>query len=254
VEAAAIVAFFRNEFEAEERAGFPRLSLVPDTNARRFLHYLRNIPKVDAELLKSATAKIASRFHVPDEHPIRLTDAESLVLELKASEMVQMGGNWQFMSLKLLKMGAGMSRSEHPTMKKQMSGFQMPDDVLRWLDGLTTCKATELRKLVKHAFASRFRFAPKNLGGGNWVYHRPDGSCPFEVEIDYGGTWGQQLRYSVRFGERRPGTALGGLIFETVLGAGVGDWDFITEATADRDVALLVDLVEYAASIPTRLA
>jgi len=164
-----------------------------------------------------------------------------------------MGADWQFTPLKLLKMSASMSRSEHPTVKKQMEGFQMPEDVLRWLDGLTTCKATELRKLVKRAFSSRFGFKAENLGGGNWVYHRPDGSCPFEVEIDYGGTFGQQLRYSVRIGKRKPGGPLGGLILENMMGAGSGDWDFITESTADRDIALLVDLVEYAAGIPTRL-
>ena len=177
-------AFFKREFEAEERAGFPRLSRIPDTSVRRFLHYFRSLPQSDAELLRRAIAKRATGFFLPMGNPIDHTNAESVALEQKARALAQLA-DWQFTSLKLLKMAAGMSRSEHPVMKRQMSGFQMPDDVLRWLDGLTTCKATELRKLVKQAFASRFGFAAENLGGGNWVYHRADGGDSFEIEIDY---------------------------------------------------------------------
>jgi hypothetical protein len=187
------------------------------------------------------------------EHPIQLTEAESLAVEQQARASAQLR-DWQFMSLKLLKMAAGMSRSDHPAMKRQMNGCRMPKDVLGWIDGLTTCKATELRKLVKRACASRFGFVAENLGGGNWVYHRADGRGQFEIEIDYGGTWGQQLRYSVFLGERRAGTPPRGLRFECLLGAGSGDWDFITESTADQDIALLLDLVEYVVNIPARLA
>jgi hypothetical protein len=236
VDVAAIVAFFRSEFEAEERAGFPRLSLVPDTYVRRFLRYFRDLPGSDAELLKSAISKVASRSFEPAEHPIQLTDAERLSLDQLGNAKVQFAG-WQFISLKLLKMG-----------------MQVPDDVRHWLDGITVCKAPELRKLVKHAFATRFGFEAKKMGGGYWVYHRPDGICPFEVEIDYGGRWGQQLRYAVRFGKPTRESQPKRLLFEGVLGAGLGWWDFITDSTADRDIALLVDLVEYAANIPVRLA
>jgi hypothetical protein len=250
VEAGAIIAFFRSEFQAEERAGFARLSLVPDSRVRRFLHHFRSLSADDGESLKSAITKRAARCFLSPQQPIHTTDVEAAAFDQQGDVTMQLGSVWQFTSLKLLKMSAGMCRSEHPSVKKQMEGFHMPEDVLQWLDGLTTCKATELRKLVKHAFAAHFGFKAENQGGGNWVYHRPDGSCPFEVEIDNGGTWGQQLRYSLRIGKRQSGIPLGGLIFEDMMGAGSGDWDFITESTADRDVALLVDLVEYAASIP----
>lgn len=162
--------------------------------------------------------------------------------------------DWQFTSLKLLKMTAGMCRSEHPVMKRQMTGFKMPEDLLQQLDKVTTCKAATLRKLVKQAFSSRFEFTAENLGGGNWVYHRADDDNSFAVEIDYGGSWGQQLRYSVSLKKRRAGEPPDQLQFESLFGAGLGDWDFITEARADQDVALLVDLVEYVVEIPRRLA
>jgi hypothetical protein len=69
METAAATAFFRSEFETEEQAGFPRLSRVPDTVVRGFLHYFRSLPKNDAELLKSAIAKRASGLFCSDGAP-----------------------------------------------------------------------------------------------------------------------------------------------------------------------------------------
>jgi hypothetical protein len=253
METSVASAFFKREFEGEEESGFPRLSRVPDTAVRRFLHYFRGLSKDDAEALKCAIAKRAVSLFGLVAHPIPLTAAETLAVEHQRRALAQMG-DWQFTSLKVLKMAAGMSRSEHPAVKRQMNGFEMPDDVLRWLDGLTTCKAAELRKLVKQAFASRFALTAENHGGGNWIYHQAGSADSFAVEIDYGGTWGQQLRYSVYLRRRRAGEPPSHLRFESLLGAGLGDWDFMAESSADQDVALLVDLVEYIVGLPQRLA
>lgn len=253
MESALITAFLRGEFDSEERAGFSRLGRIPDTTVRRFLHYYRRLSKSDAELLKSALAKSASPLFTRADYPVRLTHEESLALEQKARAFTLMG-DWQFMALKNLKLAVGMSRSQNPAMKGQMQGFHIPEDVLAWADGLTTCKAPELRKLVKHAFAARFGFEAVHVGGGNWHYGRADGEGPCEVAIDYGGRSGQQLRYSVYLAKRRPSDPPSQTCFESALGAGFGDWDFITEATAAQDIALLTDLVDYVAGIPGRLA
>ena len=184
----------------------------------------------------------------------QLSSAEHEALEHRNRALARMG-DWQFTSLKILKMAAGMARSEHPAMKNQMAGFEMSEEVLKWIDGFTSCKAADLRKRVKPAFASRFGLTPENRGGGDWRYRRAGETESFAVEIGYGGTWGQQLRYSVYLKERRPGDLPGHLRFDTLMGAGVGHWDFITESTADQDIALLlVDLVEYVLNLPKRLA
>jgi hypothetical protein len=252
METEAAIAFLRAEFDREERGGFPRLARVPDTNVRRFLHYFRGLAKSDAELLKSAIAKYACRFIAPSGYGVRLADLETLALERKARAFTMIG-YWRFMALKNLKLAAGMSRSEHPGMKKQMLGFQMPADVLGRVDGLTACKASELRKLVKHAFAVHFGFVAESIGGGNWVYRRADGEESFEVAIDYGARFGQQLGYSVQLSKRGPGDPPSQLCFEAILGAGFGNWNFITEATATQDIALLVELVEHVVRFAARL-
>ena len=187
---------------------------------RRFLHYFRSLTQSEAELLKSAIAKRASGFFVPMGHPIDHTNAESVALEQKARALAQMA-DWQFTSLKLLKMAAGMSRSEHPVMKRQMSGFQMPEDVLRWLDGLATCKATELRKLVKQAFASRFGFAAENLGGGGDVPRAAaSAALPWAIIVQPLREPGGARPRRIRSLEPTPGSARGltgsrGLFFVT---------------------------------------
>jgi len=83
-------AFFKREFEAEERAGFPRLSRIPDTSVRRFLHYFRSLPQSDAELLRRAIAKRATGFFLPMGNPIDHTNAESVALEQKARALAQL--------------------------------------------------------------------------------------------------------------------------------------------------------------------
>src|SRR5687768_7053293 len=97
------ISFFRNEFEVEEESDFSRLSRVPDTSVRRFLHYFRGLPRQEAETLKSAIAKQASYGFARNREQIELTNPESVVLERKARAVAQMG-EYQFTSLKLLKM------------------------------------------------------------------------------------------------------------------------------------------------------
>jgi hypothetical protein len=256
METGPLAAFLKGEFESEEKAGFPRLSRVPDTYVRRFLHYYRSLTPTDTEPLKSALAKCACHLFAPEGCAMRLAEAESLAREQWRHALTWMGGDWQFWSLKDLKSAAGIIRSpsQHPVMKRQRQGLHMPEDVLAWIDGLTTCKAAELRKLVKQALEARFGFAAEPLGGGNWVYRRPGEESSFEVAIDYGSRFGAQLRYSVYLTKRRPGDFPSQLCFESIMGAGFGDWDFITEATADQDITLLADLVEHVVGIPARLA
>lgn len=248
-----VIAFLSEKFEAEERTGFARLSKVPETHVWQFLEYYRGLGQEEAHLLKQWKAKRAAAFFIAQPFTTLVTESEALAYNRCGNALACMG-DYRFMSLKLLKMAVGYCRSEHPRVKAQLQAFQMPEEVVKWVDGFSTCKAPELRRLVKAAFQSRFGLRPEKQGGGVWLYRRPEASSPFEVEIDYGGTWGQQLRYWVHVHEPRLNTTFKRLTYESLLGAGVGDWDFITEAGADQAVALLTDLVAEVAGIPAQLA
>jgi hypothetical protein len=62
-----------------------------------------------------------------------------------------------------------------------------------------------------------------------------------------------QLQYEVEV--RGHGRIIAGpnLCFESVLGAGFGSWDYLTQENAERSVALLCELIEFVARLPERL-
>ena len=248
---AGAIALFRQAFEQEERGAFDRLARIPDTHVRRFLHAYRQLAPEETERVKSALATRAAKRLYPDD--ITVTSAETDALETLREQVIR-ESDWQFIPLKTLKMSAGFCQSKHPKVQAQLQGYQMPERVLGWVNGLTTCKAAELRKLVKFSFQRRFGLKAENEGGGVWAYRRAEGNGPFEVEIDYGGTWGQQLRYWVHVNEPRFGGWVRRVNYESLIGVGVGDWDFITEGQADQCIALLTDLVDETVKLVRRAA
>ncbi len=253
MQAETIIIFLSTKFDAEEQTGFTRLSKVPNTSVWRFLHYFRGLRTEEVRVLKRFLAKRAAGLFA--SLPVTVppaTEAEALAYQ-RCQKAIAGMGEYRFMSLKLLKMAVGYCRSDHPVAKTQLHGFQMPREVVKWVDGLSACKALELRRLVKAAFQTQFGLRPENHGGGVWLYRRPKGDFPFEVEVDYGGRWGQQLRYCVHVHEPRLGITFRRLTFENLLGVGGGDWDFITEAQASQMVELLTDLVEEVSEIPRHL-
>jgi hypothetical protein len=248
-----VVAVLRQEFEREEQANFARLAKIPDTLTSRFLEYYRTLETSEADRLKSALARRGAEWFLPsDPPPLGLRELDP-ALERCLDATQRLAVEWRFNSLKLLKMTVGWVRSEHPRAKAEMQHVHIPAETIRWVEGLTTCKAAELRKLVKLAFHSRFGLKPENDGGGVWRYRHPTNSQPFHVEIDYGGTWGQQLRYGIHIENPLLPRRLQGMQYETLLGAGGGDWDFITTGNADQSLALLCDLIQDTVDLANRV-
>lgn len=244
--------FLPREFEREERNGFARAGRIPDTHLWKFLAHYRRLTPQDAAVLKRALAKHRARQFLQDPNAPQLNEEEDAAFRNLQQGMALLS-EWKWISIKLLKMHAGSCQSPHAWVRAQVRGFEMPPEILSWINSLTTCKAATMRKLVKVAFGSRFGLEPENEGGGVWVYRDPDRQMRFEVEIDYGGTWGQQLRYQVRLVRPADGKIRLAANYEILLGMGIGDWDFITEGNADQSIALLTDLVEDTVRIGTAL-
>jgi len=122
------------------------------------------------------------------------------------------------------------------------------------LEDLKPIKIPTLRRMVQRAFATRFAARSQDLGGEFWLYQGRLGETALGVEIRYSGRMTRpQLQYSVRVEHPTAGRRLPGITFEGVLGVGSGWWDYLTVENAERSVALLCDLVEYAARLPERL-
>lgn len=247
-----VAATLREEFEREEQSAFACLSRIPDTLTARFLEHYRTLDSSEATRLKAALAVHGAGWFAPPEARLSLRTIDP-ALERCHKVTQSLCADWKFNSLKLLKMTIGWVRSEHPRAKAEMKNVHVPDEIIRWVEGLTTCKAPELRKLVKLAFQSRFGLKPKDCGGSVWVYKHPVNSQPFSVEIDYGGTWGQQLRYEIHIDGLTIPRGLQGTRYESLMGVSGGDWDFITTGNADQSVALLCDLIRHTVDLVKRI-
>jgi hypothetical protein len=258
----AAIAFVRAEFEREEQTGFARLAKIPDTHVWRFLRYFRGLKADEAAALKAALARRGCRLLWQHARPLTFREEQDAAFNALRAGIGRVR-DFRLESLKMLKMAVGLSQSDDPRAKAQMKHVVIPPDIIEWVNGLTTCKATTMRKLVKVALKSRFGLKSGNEGGGEWAYRDPGGQGKLEVQIDYGGTWGQQLRYTVSLHEPSmapspppsffpylsiPGWVRG-LNYERILGVGSGDWDFMTEGNADQSIALLTDLIEDTARI-----
>ena len=243
----------REQFEAEERDGFGRLSVIPDTQVWRFLHYYRTLDAAEAVRLKVALALRGAARFVPSDAQVYRSQPPDPALGRCNDATQRLGTEWKFNSLKLLKMTAGWVRSKHPRAKAEMRHVHVPDEIIQWIEGMDTCKAPELRKLVKLALHSRFGLKAENNGGGVWIYKHPANSQPFSVEIDYGGTWGQQLRYEIHIESPLVSRSVRGVRYESLMGIGGGDWDFITTGNADQSIAALCDLIDHTVRLVDRV-
>jgi hypothetical protein len=244
-----IMAHLGSFLDEEARTGYPRLSLIPDTRVRKFLHCFRALDADESRHVRGALSKDAAAGYCGTRSPA--TD----LLEEEAGALARLRNaasglpEFRFLSLKILKMWAGAQQSENPGMKAQMKGNELPEDVVAWVSTLTTAKATELRKLAKSVFLSRFGLRPEKWDGGVWRYRKDGGA--FEIELDFGGSWGQQMRYTVLVND--PASPYGSkrLTFEGLLGIGAGDWDFISAQDAERSVVVLADLIDEVVRIAT---
>lgn len=238
--ATRLLEFFRSEINAEAEAGFPRLSLIPDTQVRAQLAYDRSLSDADRTAFRDCCAHWASASYgfVVSAPPIDHT---------KHPFFERWRASFNF----------GMPRSV-PLLRAAVQQYKMDahrgvrscisEELFAFASSVRSVKAPELRK--------RVRAALKPLG-----YYRIDerGSyrCraedrEFLVHVDYGGR-SAQLRYSVALPEFSHVDPLIQFCFERALGFSVGDWDYIVEENVDDAMALFADVIRYCLALPDRI-
>jgi hypothetical protein len=62
-----------------------------------------------------------------------------------------------------------------------------------------------------------------------------------------------QLRYEIAVASTELALSLNRVGFETALGAGFGDWNFIVKESVEDSMLLLSEFVRYASELPNRL-
>jgi hypothetical protein len=128
------------------------------------------------------------------------------------------------------------------------------EHLARGIDDLVPVKIPSLRRLVKAEFTKRFATTAEDIGSESWRYQGTLGPSSVDVWIRYSAKMGRpQLAYQVRVKQGETTLTPPNLCFESVLGAGFGNRDYLTQDNAERSVDLLGELVEYVARLPERL-
>jgi hypothetical protein len=257
-----LLAFFRSEFEAEERSGFARLKRVPDTHVQTTLRYFFSLPPEDRAAFIDCSAHWAhsqfgfvSKINSEQSGMLSLEGVESA---LRASQLDHTKHpffpRWLITNIPLrfrTHPGIPIFRTvvaQYKIDKQRGVPSGLSEELFRFAESVKSIKAPELRKRVRGAL--------KDVG-----YHKKDelgfyccnwGGQEFKVDVDFGGR-NAQLRYSVLPPELKNVPLFVQLCFERALGMGLGDWDFITEENVDDVFLLFQDLVKYAVNLPRRI-
>ncbi|OAI54361.1 hypothetical protein AYO44_03575 [Planctomycetaceae bacterium SCGC AG-212-F19] len=251
---AVLVGWLRNEFASEQRDGFSRLKRVPETRVIRFLDHFASLSPVEQSELTAVLADWSS-YHFSGT-PLPASTYQQFA---RATAFPDRAEGLRYTGVTLL---AGLAKGvSHGGLAGwlQMRGItglalQPPENLLRDIGDLFPVKIPTLRRLVKTAFAKLFAPHEREIGDGNWRYEGMLASSSLQVLIGYSGKMGRpQLKYQIEVRGKGQVIAAPNVCFESVLGAGFGWWDYLTQENAERSVGLLCELVEYVARLPERL-
>ena len=247
------------EFEREAATGFARLSRVPDTQVRHFLDYYRSLDAVQQAALADASVLWGTHTLAGSVIGGRTFDELDVASALRSNSA---WANWRhdmthgnnrdrywYSSVPMLRLYRAAA-----TMRRK-KGEPPPTEWDRMMDeyasSVSGAKAPALRTLVRDLFKQRFRGRSVKGTGGVWMYEGEVPGGHVRMPVDWGGHYAQ-LRYGLTL-ETPTGTLRLSRGFEGALGAGHGNWDFLTEENAAESIALLGDLIEDVAQWPARL-
>ena len=243
-----VYRFVRSAIDAEAANEFWILRRVPNTRAWKTVDYILRLPARRRSSLYDDFACVAMDCFLPTRqtklHPYRAGSEE---YRAYCDGVVGFVG-WQFEPVRFLR-AAVSARRDDP-----MATFGMSDAMLKQVQEMRTTKAPEMRKTIKRIFAQRFGARAENQGGGDWQYVGEWEGRGFAVRIDYGHRFGTQLEYEVKFSDPATGLTASRLSYESFLGMGFGNWDYLTADNLEDAAVLLADLIEGLVSIPDRLA
>jgi hypothetical protein len=251
---AVLVGWLRNEFAAEQRKGFPHLKRVPDTRVVRFLDHFVSLTAAEQTDFTAILVEWSS-YHL-SAAPLPHSVYEQFA---RATAFPGCVGGLRYTGVNLL---AGLAKGAGPGglagwfQARGVTGLalQPPENLAADVVELVPVKIPTLRRLVKSAFLNLFAPHATEIGDGIWRYEGSFCECSLKLLIRYSGAMGRpQLQYSVEASAKGRHIAAPDFCFESLLGAGYGRWDYLTQENAFRSVELLCELVEYVARLPERL-
>jgi hypothetical protein len=242
--------FLRAEFDAEEKRNFSKLRRAPDTHVRHFLDYYTSLNSHDQDgLADGATMWATLRLSPHEDFAYREALGAHPAWNLWRHEMALGRGRdpHYYYSVPNLRNCIAQAKID----RARLGASSIPKELEEYASSVRSVKAPELRKHVRAVFSSLFGAEPLNAGG-NWDYSGSLNGSQVTVSIDYGSRHAQ-LRYEIAVVSTELALSLNRVGFETALGAGFGDWNFIVEENVEDSMLLLSEFVRYASELPNRL-
>ncbi|WP_058866071.1 hypothetical protein [Chloracidobacterium thermophilum] len=249
-----LVDWLRAEFAAEQASDFARLKRIPDTRVVRFLDTFTQLSPTEQSVVVDTLTDWSSYSFLGQLRPPAVVERFS-----RCTTPPALAEGVRYTGVNLL---AGLAKTrQYGSLQGWLTAqgitglaAQPSEHLASRLEDLKPIKIPTLRRLVQRAFAARFATASQDMESEFWRYSGKLGETAVSVEIRYSGRMGRpQLQYGVEVENPNTRCRLSSITFEGVLGVGFGWWDYLTVENAERSVALLCDLVEYAARLPERL-
>ena len=238
-----LLNFFLREIDAEEAAGFPRLSRVPDSHVESQLAYYQSLGETDRLAFLDCCAHWACWYYgfavnAPRtrqfQHPF--FDRWNPVRRGEFSDPRR--------SVPLLRAAVQQYKID----ARRGVASCVSEEEFRVASTVRSVKAPELRDRVRAALTPLGYSRIDELG----YYRCRTHSREFLVHVDYGGR-SAQLRYCVAMPEFPNVHPLSQFCFERAVGFGLGDWNYIVEGNVGDVMALFADVVRYCVELPDRI-
>jgi hypothetical protein len=242
-----VFAFLKDEFSRERESKFSLLKKVPDTFVFKFLDYFESLAVSEQDEFAEAIAyRSLQFFFAKDEITTAMPQADNTVFMRHHNALLFLDSD-KYADARELRLVATVSKSDE--LWKIIP--KPPEEFLRYAASIGPVRAVEMRKRIKSAFGQRFSTQVSNSGGGVWRYRGNFENSAVEIEINFGGR--DQLRYKVTISSHSRQVTLKRLRYELLLGAGLGDWNFLTEENLNQSIELLCEFVAYLIKLPERL-
>jgi hypothetical protein len=250
---AILADWLRAEFVAEQEAGFPLLTQVPDTRVIRFLDHFAGLGRDSQAALVEILVEWSShnllgtqpnpcyeRYQKATAFPdhvggLRYTDVNLLSGLAKDANHGGLLGFFQSQGIKGL-------------------ALEPPRSLVTDFADLVPVGVPALRKAVNAKLAKLF--APKltDIGSEMWLYEGVLHNCQVKLRIQFSGRMGRpQMSYSTELRGTGCSIESPNFCFESMLGVGFGRWNYLTKENADRSLSVFIQLIERIARLPARL-
>lgn len=244
----AIYNLAKAEWERETVTDFQRLKSIPSSEVKRFLKFYNSLRLEDATRWSKINLLRVPSMFLPQWSPTLSVDDEHWLEEV-CNALCGVFWGWETWGLRELKNAISWSKSEKT---RSVDISWIPPDKIKWLQSMSTAKATQIRRLIKPLFREEFGLLPKNMGGGEWMYNPANGTDFLIIHLDFGGI-GAQLRYDVDIKDAATNISWRQLLFESILGLTCNGWDWIIEEEAENSCQLLVNLIKQVLDFSSRV-